>query len=209
MELSSSGRHPPIDQRPRLRIIRLCVVLGIAGLLVTRPAWNEASAVHELIELIGFGLVLLCIIGRLWSILYIGGRKNVELVVSGPYSITRNPLYLFSTIGAAGVGLMFGSLVAASLFGVTTYILLFKTARREECFLRGRFGPAYQSYEKRTPLFWPNPILYLGARQEVISPKAVRRTFREACLLLLFFPLIETSEYLQTEGLLPAVLCVY
>lgn len=199
----------PVDQRPRLRFIRLGAVLGIFGLSLTRSAWSESSPVHQLIEHIGLALVLLCIFGRLWSILYIGGRKNVRLVVSGPYSITRNPLYLFSTIGACGIGLMFGSIAAACLFGTTTYILLLKTARQEERFLWGRFGPDYHAYASRTPLFWPNPILYLEATETTFSPKVVRRTLREALLLLLFFPLIEASEYLQDKDLLPMLLRVY
>ncbi len=206
---ASFGKQQPVDQRPRLRILRLCAVLGIGGLSLTRPAWNEASAIHELIEHIGLALVLLCIVGRLWSILYIGGRKNAELVVSGPYSITRNPLYLFSTIGATGIGFMFGSLAAACLFGSTTYIVLLRTALQEERFLRSRFGPAYHAYASRTPRFWPNPMLYQEARGTTFSPKIVRRTLREACLLLLFFPLIEAFEYLQAEGSLPTLLWIY
>jgi protein-S-isoprenylcysteine O-methyltransferase Ste14 len=31
---------------------------------------------------------------RLWSTLYIGGRKRVVLVSDGPYSLCRNPLYV-------------------------------------------------------------------------------------------------------------------
>ena len=206
---ASFGMQPPVDQRPRLRILRFGVVLGGVGLSLARPAWSETSVIHELIEHTGLALVVLCIVGRLWSILYIGGRKNVELVVSGPYSITRNPLYLFSTIGAVGIGCMFGSIAAASLFGMITYIVLRKTARQEERFLQGRFGQAYQAYANRTPLFWPNPNLYLGACETTFSPKIVRRNLREACLLLLFFPLTEASEYLQDEGFTPTFLWVY
>jgi len=206
---ASFWMQPPVDQRPRLRILRLGIVLGVTGLLLARPAWSEASAIHELIEHIGLVLVVVCIVGRLWSILYIGGRKNVELVVSGPYSITRNPLYLFSTIGAVGIGCMFGSIAAASLFGMIAYIVLLRTARQEERFLQGRFGQAYQAYANRTPLFWPNPNLYLEACEMTFSPKIVRRNLREACLLLLFLPLIEASEYLHDEGFTPTFLWVY
>ncbi|MEY9165502.1 protein-S-isoprenylcysteine O-methyltransferase Ste14 [Sinorhizobium fredii] len=137
-----SGTQRPVDQSKRLRILRFLGAGGIIGLLLTRPAWNEASVIHEMIEFIGVALVLLCVLGRLWSTLYVGGRKNTELVVTGPYSMSRNPLYLFSTLGSLGTGLMFGSIATAGLFGVTTYVVFFKTARQEEHYLRTRFGPA-------------------------------------------------------------------
>ena len=49
--------------------------------------------------------------------LYVGGRKNAELVTTGPYSMMRNPLYFFSLLGVAGVGAQTGSVLAT--FAVT------------------------------------------------------------------------------------------
>ena len=42
---------------------------------------------------------------RLWSTLHIGGHKRQRVVMDGPYSICRNPLYLFSLLATLGVGL--------------------------------------------------------------------------------------------------------
>jgi protein-S-isoprenylcysteine O-methyltransferase Ste14 len=78
--------------------------------LLSYPAWVDDSIMFEILELGGITLLLVCTFGRLWSILYSGSKKNVELVTRGPYSISRNPLYLFSSIGAFGIGLMFASL---------------------------------------------------------------------------------------------------
>ena len=41
-------------------------------------------------------MILICILGRTWATLYIGGQKQRELVTKGPYSVVRNPLYLFT-----------------------------------------------------------------------------------------------------------------
>ena len=79
----------PFAQIKRIRLLQAGVPLIAAVLIFSRPAWNEDAAAHELIELTGAGLVLFCIFGRLWSILYVGGRKNSELIDVGPYSITQ------------------------------------------------------------------------------------------------------------------------
>lgn len=204
-----SGTQQPVDQSNRLRILRLLGACGMIGLLLTRPAWNEASVIHEVLEFIGLALVLLCVLGRLWSTLYVGGRKNTELVVGGPYSMCRNPLYLFSTVGSFGIGLLFGSIAAAGLFVLTTYIVFLKTARQEEHYLGIRFGPAYQAYASQTPLFWPSLSSYQEPDKTTFSPKAIWRTFSDACFFLMIFPLIEISEHLHIHGHLPTVLWVY
>src|SRR5689334_20903012 len=95
------------DQHKRLIVVQLGAVLAIILLLFTRPVLAEGSQGHEFMELAGFLLVLVCFLGRLWSILYVGGRKNDELISIGPFSITQNPLYFFSTVGTVGIGLMF------------------------------------------------------------------------------------------------------
>lgn len=41
---------------------------------------------------------------------------RTEVVTIGPYSISRNPLYLFNYAGAFGIGAQTGTLVIALLF---------------------------------------------------------------------------------------------
>ncbi len=40
---------------------------------------------------------------------YIAGLKSKRVISYGPYSIMRNPLYFFSSLGFIGAGLTFGS----------------------------------------------------------------------------------------------------
>jgi len=199
----------PFDQKKRLIAVQILSGLVIGALLFIRPGWNEASNAHEIIEMTGLALVLACIFGRLWSILYVGSKKNSELVTDGPYSLTRNPLYLFSTIGAAGIGLMFGSIIIAAALGIATCLVFLITARREAAFLRGKFGAAYDAYAARTPLFWPRVSGYRDAGQVAFSPVALRRTFVDALYFLAVFPAIEGVEYLQTMGYLPTLMWLY
>lgn len=150
------------DQHKRLIVVQVAVVLAVVLLLFSKPALAEGSDGHEVVETIGFVMVLACFLGRLWSILFVGGRKNDELIVSGPFSMTRNPLYFFSTVGAGGIGLMFGSVLAAAVLGLASFLVFRFTARKEAAYLGGKFGPAYAAYAERTPSFWPNPLLRSG-----------------------------------------------
>ena len=207
--MSESLTPKPFNQRKRLFLVQLLSIVAIATLLLSRPAWSEDRPFHEIIEMTGLSLVLVCIFGRLWSILYVGSRKNGELVTSGPYSITRNPLYLFSTIGAAGIGLMFGSVVVAMVLGFVSYHVFRMTAQKEADFLQGKFPQLYPSYAARTPFFWPDIWLYRDSGETTFSPVALRKTFLDALYFLAIFPVIEGIEYLQTTGHLPTFLWLY
>src|SRR6478736_6292629 len=63
-----------------------------------------------------------------------GAGRRVERTRNpgaGPFSMTQNPLYFFSTVGAAGIGLMFGSVLAAALLGLGSFLVFRFTARKE------------------------------------------------------------------------------
>jgi protein-S-isoprenylcysteine O-methyltransferase Ste14 len=197
------------DQHKRLIVVQAAAVLAIILLLFSRPALAEGSDGHEIVETIGLLMVFACFLGRLWSILFVGGRKNDELVVSGPFSMTRNPLYFFSTVGAAGIGLVFGSVLAAAMLGLASYLVFRFTARKEAEFLAGKFGPAYAAYAERTPGFWPNPLLYRDEDQWLFSTRALKSTFRDGLYFLALFPVIETVEYFRVSGALPTLFTVY
>ena len=61
-------------------------------------AVKAAQHVQALLETGGVILILVCIVGRTWCTLYIGGNKKRELITAGPYSVVRNPLYVFTSI---------------------------------------------------------------------------------------------------------------
>lgn len=197
------------DQHKRLIFVQVAAVLAVILLLFSKPALAEGSDGHEVVETIGFAMVLACFLGRLWSILFVGGRKNDELIVSGPFSMTRNPLYFFSTVGAVGIGLMFGSVLAAAMLGLASFLVFRFTARKEAAYLAGKFGAAYAAYAERTPSFWPNPMLYRDDAQWLFSTGALRNTFRDGLYFLALFPVIEAVEYARLSGHLPTLFTVY
>ena len=89
-------------------------------------------------------------------------HKDEQLATTGPYSVTRNPLYLGSAILAAGFMIAGFSWWAGLI--VALYFAVFYTAviRNEEADLRKRFGAEFDAYAARVPAFLP----WLPARQE-------------------------------------------
>lgn len=207
--MASADRPLPFNQKKRIVVVQAGALLSAALLFVSRPVWGDGLMAHEAVELTGAALVVLCILGRLWATLYIGGRKNEELVTTGPFSMSRNPLYVSSTLGAVGIGLMFGSLVVALVLGLATYRIFRATAAREAAFLAGRFGQAYAAYARRTPIFWPDPRRYRDTDEVSFSPLALKRTFIDGLYFLALFPAIELVEQLQAAGHLPVLMTLY
>jgi protein-S-isoprenylcysteine O-methyltransferase Ste14 len=197
----------PVNQRVRIRILQAGGFLLIGALLFAHPAL--AGDGHEGVELIALALVLVCIAGRMWSILYIGAKKNEELVTAGPYSVTRNPLYVFSVIGAVGIGLFVGSFMLALALGLAAYLVLVVTAEKEARYLQTLFGDRYRDYARETPLFWPKPLLYRDADEVTFSPVALRQTFLDGLFFLAAFPAIELIEHLQEAGGLPILFTLF
>lgn len=76
-------------------------------------------------------------------------RASEHLVTSGPFSFTRNPIYLGNTLLMIGIGLISG-VVWFLLFAVIASFTTQKLAiEREEKHLQARFGKRYSDYAKR------------------------------------------------------------
>jgi protein-S-isoprenylcysteine O-methyltransferase Ste14 len=81
-------------------------------------------------------------------------QKNRQVTTSGPYAYTRNPLYLGSTIIAAGFALAARSWWIVGMLLVLFLLVYVPVIRGEEAFLRSEF-PAYDDYARRVPRLIP------------------------------------------------------
>lgn len=79
----------------------------------------------------------------------------VSLNTSGPYELTRNPLYLGNLGIVVGLCLiahdLWLMLLAVALFALQYWFII----AAEEHFLLSRFGAEYETYKARVPRFWP------------------------------------------------------
>jgi protein-S-isoprenylcysteine O-methyltransferase Ste14 len=108
--------HLRLVKQRRKRVLAAGMVAGLPLFAITDPAWQpEWPHVYRTIQWSGLLLILICILGRTWTTLYIGGLKRRTLVTKGPYSVVRNPLYLFTLLGATDVGAHSGSLTMAAV----------------------------------------------------------------------------------------------
>jgi protein-S-isoprenylcysteine O-methyltransferase Ste14 len=203
--IQSQREELDIYQHRRRLALALVVALAVPALLVGQSSFPPGTVYQETLEYTGILMIFMGIVGRLWSTLYIGGRKGTELVTAGPYSITRNPLYLFSTLAVAGIGAQTGSFVAMLCFAGITIGAFSVVIRREERYLRDALGAAYASYCARVPRFWPDVSLYDDAGPEVVEPRRLRRTLLDGLLFFLVVPLFDLVDRAQLAGLLPVL----
>lgn len=101
----------------------------------------------------GIALLVLGALTRSWSAGYI--HKAKTLATTGPYALSRNPLYLGAAFMLTGViCLVPDVLTAVVMFGIFIG-LYYTTIRSEEEFLRGRFGKEWDDYAFDTSRFFP------------------------------------------------------
>lgn len=113
--------------------------------------------------IIGFVVAAIGETLRAAGVFYVGSETRVtgsvgasKLVTSGPFSYTRNPLYVGNILIYLGIGIMSLALfpwlqIAALVWFVFQYTLIVK---EEESFLRENFGQEYADYCAKVPRFF-------------------------------------------------------
>ena len=93
---------------------------------------------------VGTGIALLGETLRVWAAGHLD--KGREVTQSGPYRITRHPLYVGSAIVALGAAVASARTDAAVIIGVYMFITILAAVRHEERNMRSRFGDVYVAY---------------------------------------------------------------
>ncbi|RVD09258.1 MAG: isoprenylcysteine carboxylmethyltransferase family protein [Mesorhizobium sp.] len=193
----------------RRRRVLLALLIGAFCALLIFGGSPHDELTHERIEAHGIALILIGIGGRLWSILYIGGRKSAEVVTTGPYSVMRNPLYFFSTVAAVGIGTQTGSAIVAVASAVLCAAAFHIVTLREERHLTTVLGAPYKDYVARVPRFFPNPRLYRDRAEVTFTPRIFNHTLRDGLMFLVSIPFFELIESGQESGVIPVLFWLY
>jgi protein-S-isoprenylcysteine O-methyltransferase Ste14 len=180
-------------------------LLGAVTLAMFSTTWWGDNGFHEGMKSFGLGAMVISIVGRAWCSLYIGGRKKAEVVSTGPYSVSRNPLYVFSYAGAFGVGAQTGSLTIAALFVLIAVVVFHFTIAREEAWLSAQFGEVYDSYMARTPRSGPDFSKWRDEEELTVRPRFFLTTLRDGLAFFLAVPVFEAIHWAQTAGWLPVL----
>jgi protein-S-isoprenylcysteine O-methyltransferase Ste14 len=179
----------------------------LAGLLlITDHSWPKTGFLTIFLEALGLILVGVGALGRVWTSMYISGYKDSALVTEGAYSIVRNPLYVFSFIGAVGVACATGSLVLIGVLIVGFLLYYPPTMADEEQRLAATYGQEYADYARHTPRFVPKFSLFHESETYTVNTKIYRYAFLDAVWFVWTYGLIQLIEKLHQIGILPTLL---
>jgi protein-S-isoprenylcysteine O-methyltransferase Ste14 len=171
------GGSPLVLYRPGQRTRHMALTRAIGGVSLLwfgsifaytfSPLFRESWLGRPLFHVDpawGFGLALLCLAGMLGSQAAMGRSFRVgqdetgdpELVSSGLYRYSRNPVYVFSFFYLVGATLWApGFLASASCAGLGW--LMHGLVLAEEEFLARQLGASYREYRRRVPRYAPLP----------------------------------------------------
>lgn len=128
------------EKRIETRLARLRVPIGFfcagAVLYLARPT-PQSLAMGGAIALAGEAV-------RFWAAGHL--EKGKEVTQSGPYRMTRHPLYLGSAIIAFGAGVASARVSAMLLVAAYMVATIVSAIRHEEAGMRASFGDAYDAY---------------------------------------------------------------
>jgi protein-S-isoprenylcysteine O-methyltransferase Ste14 len=192
---------------------RISKVIAIAYILVF--AFSEKKlemsmpVVTGIMGIIGCILVGIAIVGRLWCAQYIAGYKTDSLIIDGPYSVCRNPLYFFSLIGGTGVGFCTESIILAIILPIAFAIIYPITILREENKLIMTHGDAYRKYMSSVPRFIPKWSLFQEPPEYLVKTKIFRREIVDALCFPLAVGLFEMIEELINIGAIRTFFTLY
>lgn len=192
----------------RLIFGRVLGLVIIVWAVITAPPEYDASAAHR----ISFGMITLLMVcvaafGRIWATFFLGGHKNTSLIKEGPFSVCRNPLYVFTSFGALGIALESHQLPV--VVAVICFMLIYYGAqiRREEGDLARLFGQSYLDYMRTTPRFLPRFDRYRPPpAQLTANSRLVRNAIRDNLWWLIVWYIVHASNFLKVPGLKLVVL---
>ena len=157
----------------------------------------------------GAGFIVFGELIRLSAVSYAGGRTRTtkvganSLCTSGPYSRTRNPLYIGNVFIYSGVVLLSGGIYMFQLLAVVIFYFIFQYSMiisLEEEKLSGVFGQDYSIYKNNVPRIIPLIIPWNSKSKLKPTPilktlKTEKRTLQN--IFLLVFIIISKPYFLS------------
>lgn len=194
----------------RINISKFFAVFLILLICFSGSRWStHAPEMGSFLFLGGCLLMGVGVIGRMWCSVYIAGFKNKCLITRGPYSMCRNPLYLFSSIGAAGIGL------GTETFSIPLLILSafamyypFVIKNEQETLIRN-FSSQYYRYSRHTPIFFPRFSLLTEPQNYEINPIKIKRDLLSVVWFIWIFGMVALMVKMHQTGILPTLIQLY
>lgn len=200
------GARPPYNasvttsaSTPRIRSTQF-LLLGVLLLVAVSGGRTFEGPAGLVAQVLGFALVTAGTLFRMWSSVFIAGRKDVELVRDGPYARCRHPLYFGSLVAGIGLALSTRSLVLAIALPLVLAALLAAAIRREERALALRHGLEWADYARRVPALWPRSVTGVVTGHRSVDLAIYRKSFQDAAAMFGLWMALVTADALRTQG---------
>ena len=136
------------------------VALGVplaAGLVLTATVGDPVSIASAAARWIGGTLAIAFLLWNGWTLWVMAtnstavlpGGATVLILQSGPFRLSRNPLYVGLIVLDVALALLAPSFWALVFVPVGVVALSWGAIRPEERYLSDRFGPEYEAYRAR------------------------------------------------------------
>jgi protein-S-isoprenylcysteine O-methyltransferase Ste14 len=197
-------------EKLRIPLSRIAAIVGFFFICSSNSYWETTN---ELISFVLFflGAILVAVasLGRMWCSLYIAGYKDDKLITQGPYSICRNPLYLFSLIGVVGIGFATETLTFPIVFIVLFAFYYGFVIKSEEERLKKFFGIEFEEYKKKVPAFFPKFSSFAEPENYNVKPVVYRRHIFSALWFIWIIGILEVIEGMKEIGFLKSLWLTY
>lgn len=187
---------------PRLRLTAL-LLAGLLAIVAVSQRTAVTGLAGQLTQLAGLACVACAALGRIWCSVFIAGRKDTQLVRSGPYAALRHPLYALSMLAMLGLGLATRSVaitVGLLLVFAATYVA---AARAEDRWLRAAHGEEFDRYAREVRAYVPRLARYSVPESLEVRPRVLWKAFLDAGSLLGLWTLLMLADALQLAGRTP------
>ncbi|WP_022665009.1 methyltransferase family protein [Desulfospira joergensenii] len=197
-------------EKHRIMISRMVAVMVLFFICECKSHWENENEIFTFILFVtGIVLVGIASLGRMWCSLYVAGYKDEQLITKGPYSLCRNPLYLFSMVGVLGIGFCTETLTFPILF-----VALFSSyypfvIKSEEKRLRSIFGSVFEKYTQKVPAFFPDISIFEEPETYQVNPVVYRIHIFSALWFVWIVGILEVIEGLRETGFFTASWAVY
>lgn len=135
----------------------LLYVAALAATLGLRALWPAPILDHPAHSWAGIGLLTAGLVFNAWGAVWLMRRRTPinpykpteALVTSGPFAISRNPLYVGLTVIFLGIVLLLDTFWGLAVLPPMLAMLHYGVVRREERYLERLFGDDYRRYRAR------------------------------------------------------------
>jgi protein-S-isoprenylcysteine O-methyltransferase Ste14 len=144
---NADGGVVALVRPPIVYLVAIALGLGLEAVWPTRPLPGGLEPVGLVLVLLSVALFVLAIRElRAVRTTFRTRQPTTTIVTTGPYRLSRNPIYLAFTLLQLGIGLWQDSAWVLGLLAPALAVVSIGTIAREERYLEAKFGGEYRSY---------------------------------------------------------------